>query len=329
MHAIIQQDTALWGSEIEAIFNQTLSSPAIKRLAKLFESATFDRSCVGSSLYSRGNVLLAHRLMQDSKQELVPLLHMCAHIDAYMSMARLYREQDVDHAPICFATFIDSNAPYVQCQKAWTPLIPTKVPVLNTINWSPQTHTKIVLTGPNGSGKSTVMKSVCHAIIMAQAWGLCPAHEATLSIFAGLRSSLSPREDLQQNISTFMAEKRRIDDIKYYIDSAATDKKPIFVVLDEPYRGTVESEAAYRIDLFARHIQHANYCMAIMATHLEQPTLLEQETKGVFANYQLGLEELASGRFVRTFQLLPGFAQWWFTDPIKRRRFIDQLLEGN
>ncbi len=171
------------------------------------------------------------------------------------------------------------------------------------------------------------MKAISHAIILAQAWGVCPAQKMTMRMFTGLYSSLSPREDLQQNLSTFMAEKRRIDDIKkYMLDYNENDC--FFIFLDEPYRGTVESEAAYRIDLFAKELVPLKHCMMIMATHLQEPTKLPATTNGVFANYQLGLEEKADGKFVRTFKLYPGFADWWFSDMLKRRRFIDQLLQA-
>jgi len=324
LREVVQANKTVFGSDIVAALDFTKCSKTFQQLAILLKSETFNS---GDSVgYSRGNVLLAHQLMQDVKKELIPLLQMVAQIDGYNAIAKLYKEQSKEHAPFCFVEFVQDEQPQLQCTQCWTPLLTTQKPALNNIDWHKGTHTKIVLTGPNGSGKSTVMKAISHAIILAQAWGVCPAQKATIRMFTGLRSSLSPREDLQHNLSTFMAEKKRIDGIHTFM----INNKPedcFFILLDEPFRGTVESEAAYRIDLFAKDIVPLNHCMMIMATHLEGPTLLPEETKGIFANYQLGLEEKTDGSFVRTFTLLPGFAEWWFKDALKRRRFINQLLQ--
>lgn len=325
LHALVDAHVGIFGRDSKERLNFNNCSSAMKELVALLKTSTFEHS--SSWLYSYGKVLLAHQLMHDTKHELIPILQMVAQIDGYYSIAQLYKEQSKDQAPFCFVDFVQSDAPYVSCERCWTPLLPTQKPVLNSFDWHKGTHIKMVLTGPNGSGKSTVMKSISHAIILAQSWGICPAHKATMRMFTGLRSSLSPREDLQQNLSTFMAEKGRIDDIKSYIVKH-TPEDSYFILLDEPYRGTVESEAEYRIDLFAKELMVHNHCMMIMATHLEGPTTLQETTQGAFANYQLGLDEKSDGTFVRTFTLLPGFAQWWFKDMFKRRRFIDQLLKG-
>lgn len=325
LHALIASHEGIFGRDIKELLDLNNCSASMKKLVVLLKQSTFEQS--SSTFYSRGNVLLAHQLMHDVRDELIPLLQTVAQIDGYHSIATLYKEQNKEKAPLCFVEFVQSDMPHLQCERCWTPLVPTAKPVLNSFDWHKGTHGKIVLTGPNGSGKSTVMKAISHAIILAQAWGVCPAHKATMRMFTGLRSSLSPREDLQQNLSTFMAEKRRIDDIKSYILKYGPEDC-YFVLLDEPYRGTVESEAAYRIDLLAKELVPLNHCMMIMATHLEEPTRLPEITQGVFANYQLGLEEKADGKFIRTFTLFPGYAEWWFRDMEKRRRFIDQLLQG-
>lgn len=327
LHALVASREQVFGSDIKEALDFNNCSAAFKELVVLLKTSTFDEP---NTFYSRGKVLLANQLMNDVKDELIPILQMTAQIDGYHSIATLFKEQRKEQSPFCFVEFLSqqhSATPYLKCDNCWTPLLPTADPVLNSFNWHSDTHIKMVLTGPNGSGKSTVMKAISHAIILAQAWGVCPAQKMTMRLFTGLCSSLSPREDLQQNLSTFMAEKRRIDDIKKYILNY-NEQDCFFVLLDEPYRGTVESEAAYRIDLFAQELVPLKHCMMIMATHLQEPTKLPETTQGIFANYQLGLEEKADGTFVRTFTLHPGYADWWFSDMFKRRRFIDQLLRA-
>jgi len=311
----------IFGKKLVQELNLHLYSKKARELVDVLKTATFNGPA--GYFYFRGRVLYANQLMDDVKQELIPLLQAIAHVDGYYSIAQIFNDQSA-HAPYSFAQFIDGQGPVLILDDFWTPLIPTKTPVLNSINWTNHTRTKTLITGPNGAGKSTVMKSVAHAIIMAQAWGIVPAKKGSIKIFNGLRSSLSPREDLQQNLSTFMAEKTRIDDIRACILDTKPDQS-IFVVLDEPFRGTVESEASYRVCLLGKEIAPIEQCMLVIASHLEGPIILEKET-GFFANYQLKLDETADGKFIRTFKLIPGAALWWFHDVDKRRRFVDQLL---
>ncbi|MDR3550921.1 MAG: hypothetical protein P4L31_05905, partial [Candidatus Babeliales bacterium] len=283
---------------------------------------TFDQS--GGLLYYRGRVLLAHQLLNEVKDELIPALQQVGFIDAYCSVAQLYNDQS-PQAPLCFAQFIESESPSLVLEHFWTPLIPTATPVLNDIAWNSSTHNKIILTGPSGAGKSTIMKSVAHSMLMAQAFGIAPAQKATLKMFTGLRSSLSPHEDLQQSLSTFMAEKLRIDQTRSFIKAYKPDDC-FLVLLDEPYRGTVEVESNYRVCELGKELAPMDHCMLIIATHLQGPVDLELAT-GVFANYQLRLDCDEHGKFTRTFELIPGAALWWFNDADKRRRFVDQLLD--
>lgn len=324
LRTLLLEHEDVFGVDLINQLNLMDKSAKVQQLTQLLNTPTFAQS--GGQMYLRGRVLLAHQLLQDIKHELIPTLQKIAFIDAYHSVAQLYNDQS-SRAPLCFAQFIQSESPNLDLDHFWTPLIPSANPVLNSITWNSSTHNKIILTGPSGAGKSTIMKSVAHSVLMAQAFGIAPAQKATLKLFTGLRSSLCPREDLQQSLSTFMAEKLRIDQTRSFIKSYKPDDC-FLVLLDEPYRGTVEVESNYRVCQLGKELAPRDHCMLIIATHLQGPIDLEQST-GVFANYQLRLDCDERGKFTRTFELIDGAALWWFNDAQKRRSFVDQLLDNH
>lgn len=321
-------DQLLWehseifeGDHMAHLSSVCKASPKLHELMQLLKTDTFKSE---SSYFSRGRVLLAHQLMHDLKNEpcFQDIFRTIALFDGYISIIKLYNEHQNKKAQFCFAQFeIDGN-PKLDLKGFWTPLMSSEQTVVNNL-FCADAKIKLILTGPNGSGKSTIMKAAAHCIFLAQSWGIVPAESASLTIFTGMRTALNPRESLQDNLSTFMAEKARMDAVQNFIKTG-TEKDRYFVLLDEPYRGTVAAEAEQRVWLFAKEISSAAHCAVMLATHLEKPVSLEQETSA-FTNYHLDLEEQGND-FKRTFRLIPGAALWWFHDAQKRSRFIDQLI---
>ncbi len=120
-----------------------------------------------------------------------------------------------------------------------------------------------------------------------------------------------------------MAEKMRVDTIKDFIFTH--HRNPQFkamVLLDEPFRGTVDAESADRMYDLGKEIANLPQVIALIATHVEKPVRLEKDT-GLFANYHVRIKELENGTFQREYKLEPGILEWWFTDGQKRSRFID------
>ena len=320
---VLQEQMLIGEFEVISTHNEQFSQD-LRTLLELLEKSTFQREA--SAFYSRGNVLLAHKLLTKVKEELIPILQVVGELDAYLSIAKLYKEFcDNEQTPFCFAEFVETDEPYMQLEDLWAPLLcPTQAVTNSLAMGCGGAPNKIVLTGPNGGGKSTIMKAIAYAALLAQSWGIVPAYSAKISLFDGIRTSLNTQEDIRQGLSTFMAEKFRIDGIKKFLKEH--QGKKTLILLDEPYSGTVESEAAYRVNILGHELAGMPDCALIMATHLKEPIRLVDETLGAFANYQVELLEQADGSFIRTFKLLPGAATWWFNDMRKRSRFVDQLI---
>jgi DNA mismatch repair ATPase MutS len=270
-----------------------------------------------------------HLEITKKKKILLPLLQSVAFLDAYCSIAQLYKKSQKEDVVFSFPEFIESETPFINYEKAWLPLLEPAQAVSNNIIFGKTKPAKIIITGPNGGGKSTFLKSLGIGVILAQSWGIVPAKQAQQSLFSVIRTGLAPREDLAQGLSTFMAEKKTMAELLEDIHRSNNEQKTLILV-DEPYKGTVDAESAKRIYDFGKDIIQYPQALVIIATHVKKPITLAKDTAGIFGNYQVKIRETSLGVFERLFKLEEGPADWWFEDAEKRSRFVDWIsVKGN
>ena len=327
LHKYTQDTPVFNGSYAKAVLEVLLGDdsedfPELKELMELFATKTFDSA--DTFLYSRGRVLRAHLLLQKVKDaEITLLLQAVAELDGYCAIARLMKAYEDKENKYVFAEFVNSDTPRINISSCWEPLAPTKNPVVNDIRLGAEGKPiRMIITGPNGGGKSTFLKSVGHAVAMAQSWGIVPASKAELTMFNELRTSLDPKEDLSAGISKFTAQKERIGAIQELMKQSTPNNK-MLVILDEPYTGTIDDQMADRVHQFGQKAAQAPHAALCIATHVKKP--IELARNGSFANYQIEILEPKIGQFVRTFKVKDGAAQWWFNDKPRVTRFIDWL----
>ncbi len=302
------------------VTNKNKQSAAMQELRALLATSTFDTS--GTFWHRRGRVLKAHKLLTKTKKEMVYALQAIAEFDAYFSLAKVVRN---NKNKFSFVTFVDQKEPMMNIKKCWLPLLPSNQAVFNDVIYGVDNgSTKGLITGPNGGGKSTYLKSLGHAVVLGQSVGIVPGQNAQMTLFTGLRTSLAPKEDLSRGISTFMAQKERIKMIEDFMKQSK-NRDRYLIMLDEPYSGTTDDEAANRIWNLGKRAAHMPQSIALIATHVKKPIELAKETKGIFVNYQVEIDEPKQGQFKRTFKVKPGAAMWWFNNPGRRSRFVDWL----
>lgn len=275
-------------------------------------------------LYSRGHVLAMHLKISQKKNRLIPLLQSVALLDAYCSTAQLYKQCVADGAQFCFPEFVESPQPLLNYRDAWLPLLSSSKAIANDLVLGGSVPGKIIITGPSGSGKSTILKAYGIIAVLAQSGFPVSARECQQTIFSTIQTSFASREDLEGDLSSFMAEQKvmmeLLDDIRY-----AEPNEKLLVLIDEPYKGIVEAESARRIYQFGKDIAVRNQALVVIATHVQKPIMLENDTNGAFGNYQVKIEEPSLGVFKRLFKLEKGPALWWLQDEDKRGRFVDWL----
>lgn len=293
-----------------------------KQLLEILATGTFHDE---SSYYlDSARILAAYRLLDTHKDKLVPLFAALGEIDAWCAAAELYLNSQEHMNRYCFVDFVDTERPVIMLDGLWNPIMHPDGTVANTIHLGPAGNHNMIITGPNGSGKSIFMKSVALNLILAQSFGIAAAQSATVSLFDKFHIYLNIQENLELSLSTFMAEKKKMDEICQQVAHQPAGKKS-FTLIDEGLKGTVEQSGGphiYQAGLMMGN-NPGNICL--LATHFKKPTELEQTAPEIFSNYHLGLLEPHEGTFTRTFKLEKGKNDWWFVDDAKRERFIAWL----
>jgi Flp pilus assembly protein TadB len=178
------------------------------------------------------------------------------------------------------------------------PLIPEKSRVSNDFI-SEGNGRAIVITGSNMSGKSTFLRTCGVNTVLALAGAPVCASSFTMS-HARLHTSMRISDSLEENISSFYAELRRLRDI---ISEAERDPDA-FLLLDEILRGT-NSDDRYSGSV-ALIKQLTGYgTVAMIATHDLRLAGMEKELPGKIENYHFDVRVSGEELFF-DYRLTPG-----------------------
>lgn len=140
------------------------------------------------------------------------------------------------------------------------------------------------MTGSNMSGKSTFLRTCGVNAVLAFAGAPVCASAFTVSLVR-LHSSMRISDSLEENISSFYAELRRLRAI---ISGAESDPK-VFLLLDEILRGTNSDDRyAGSVALIKQLTGYGS--VAIVATHDLRLAGLEQELPQSIENYHFDVK---------------------------------------
>lgn len=132
-----------------------------------------------------------------------------------------------------------------------------------------------LLTGPNMAGKSTFLRQNALIALLAQMGSFVPAKSAHIGLVSQLFSRVGASDDLARGRSTFMVEMVETAAILHQADERA------LVILDEIGRGTATYDGLSIAWATLEHLDEANRCRALFATHYHEMTQLADKLKGV------------------------------------------------
>lgn len=305
-------------SALTTLFEQK-NDTNLQYLLELLEAKTFDGQL--SYFSNVGKIFVAYQLIHEKKEALVPALQAIGKLDALCSAAELVTTR-TDDTPYCFVKFVNSAQPLMHITNGRHPLIPTQAVVKHTVNIG-STDKNLHIAGPNGSGKSVVISEIADWTIMAHAFGIIPAEKATMSVFTGgLHVYLGVQEDLSRNLSTYMAQQHRFEEIMFMAERAHEKRKVALIVMDEPLTGASPSIAGPRVhDDGLKLASYPTVC-TVLASHFAESSTLERDSNGTFSTYYLGLKPHGFRSFTRTFNLERGQHPWWNIDTELTKQYL-------
>lgn len=276
---------------IENNFNKLEKEEALFESAlKNLRSTTFktDEAPVLYLYLLKGRILSTAYLIAKTQNKLVDFVRSIGQIDAYISIAKLYKESKNNSAQYCFPQYLDQKKSQIELQNFWSPFINSNNVITNNIQLGGNKIEKCVLiSGPNAGGKSTVLKSIILNALLAQTIGIAPSKSCMITPFSYIDSYLNITDNISGGNSLFKSEVLRV---KNMLNEIKSNGKSLIIV-DEMFSGTNPREGQAASFAIAEHIAELsntdNKLIALLASHYSKMTELEETTNGIFKNYKV------------------------------------------
>ena len=253
----------------------------------------------------RGRALASFKKMFAGKNHFVKSMQTVGKLDAYLSIAKLYKEHaNNTNARYCFVDYEEAAAPHLKLENFWVPMLDANTVVTNSIEMGGANPRDIIVTGPNAGGKSTALKGAIDTVIMAQTLSIAPASVMVLTPFTVIKSYMNIA-DTTGSASLFQAEMRRTQSLIESI-KALTPGQFAFIIMDEIFTGTNHREGQAGAFGVVKRIASFDNCICFFATHFKKLTELETVMPGVVSNHKVMVTKNADGSFTFPYKLASG-----------------------
>lgn len=155
---------------------------------------------------------------------------------------------------------VENGKPHLEIDTGRHPLIARADAVANSLTLSDPARTWVI-TGSNMSGKSTFLRMTASNTLLAMIGSAVPAKSMRITPLEIL-TDLRIRDDLSRKESYFLAEVRQV---RRMVDAARHDRN-VFVLIDEPFRGTNSAERVAAASAVVRTLINGGG-LHLVATH--------------------------------------------------------------
>ncbi|MBX3040033.1 MAG: hypothetical protein KF789_04915 [Bdellovibrionaceae bacterium] len=217
--------------------------------------------------------LLLERLRLKVQEDLVQWQRSLAEFEGFMSLA-MYADANPDFSE---AVLHEDGGILLDAENLRHPMIPKDQAVGNPVLIDEKERC-LLITGSNMSGKSTFMRSIGVNDLLAKA-GAPVAADRFLFMTRPLFTSLSGGDSLQDGLSSFYAEVKRLKEILQYV----REQKEALFLIDEIFRGTNNRERLIGSQAYLKEIV-AIGGMGVVTSHDLELSQLEDLGIGI-ANY--------------------------------------------
>lgn len=192
------------------------------------------------------------------KSELSEILKLVYMLDAFTSISKVAKQNS-----LAFPVYSDSNTQSLFIENFYHPLLNNAVPY--SIKISESTNL-CFLTGPNMAGKSTFLKSVGLSVYLAHIGFPVPATKMATTIYHGIVTTINLSDDLNRGYSHFYSEVSRIKETALKLK----EKKKLFVIFDELFRGTNVKDAFDASLLIIKSFANISDSTFFISTHITE-----------------------------------------------------------
>jgi len=221
-----------------------------------------------------------HLIRKNEKATIIKILELTYLLDGYISMASVATEKGLG-----FPVFVDSLHPTIHMEGFFHPLL--KDPVKNDICFTGDQNLCFV-SGANMAGKSTFLKSIGLNVYLSHLGFPVPAASMVTSLFNGLYTTINISDNINKGYSHYYSEVKRVKDITEFIK----EKKRVFVIFDELFRGTNVKDAFDATLMITRGFTGINNSCFFISTHIvEVAKELEKSSKISFKCFESTLQD--------------------------------------